>query len=106
MLLIYMKRLDTILEKIRQQRIDEENRSYKLTTDKKEVIYHEIVKAMVENKNEYSLRKFDPEPVFKEESLQKAICIWLQKEHGIECTKKYVNMHDWHNDFFYYVAYW
>ena len=101
-----MKRLDIILEKIRQQRIDEENEHDKLTTKKKELIYHEIVKAMVEGKNEYSLHKYDPEPVFKEDSLQKAICKWLEKDHGIECMKKYVDINDWSNDMFYYVAYW
>jgi len=98
--------LKEILEKIKQQRIDSQDSQNMLTTKKKEKIYHEIVKAMMEGENEYSFLKYGAEPVFQEQSLQRQIRDWLQNEHQIECIKKYVDITDYTNDNFYFVAIW
>ncbi len=103
---MYKKRLDIILENIKQQRIDKYNESNSLTTEKKQIIYHKIIKNMVEGKNEYSLEKYGTESILKEYSLQKQINKWLRKEHGLECVRKYVDLDDWSNDLFYYVVIW
>lgn len=98
--------LREILEKIRQQRTDEQDSQNMLTTKKKELIYHDIVKTMMREENEYSLYKYGAEPVFQDNSLQRQIRDWLQKDHQIECVRKYVDNDDYTNDYCYFVAIW
>ncbi len=104
-----MTSLSTILDNIVGQRSEEIYKKRDLTMDMKDIIYHEIVKAMVEGYNEYSLHKFGFESINSLSnglSIQKQIYDWIIEEHRLKCVRKYVDIEDWTNDLYYYVILW
>lgn len=100
--------LDKVLENIKQQKYKDNNIIISTLDSKiKEIIYHDIVKLMVEGKNEYSLLKYGIQSLFdNKKDIQIQIKDWLYNEHKIECIKKYIDINDPTNNLFYYVAVW
>lgn len=99
-------KLNEILFKIKQQRIDERDSQNMLTTKKKETIYHEIIKDMMKGKTEYSLLKYGADHIFTDPSLQRQIRDWLSEEHCLECVRVFLDNDDLSNDKYYFKVIW